>query len=101
MQPDKKIKKYSRKKDFKKEDFDKIKEEINSILAIVARVKESDIKKDVIIRDRLGIDSLKAMEILAAFEVKFGITIDSADAFEVVTVQDLYELVTGYIKRRI
>lgn len=74
-----------------------IEKEIRSILARVARVKESVIRKNINIRDRLGIDSLNAMEILAAIETKFGITIDEAKAFDVVTVKDLYKLVKGYI----
>ncbi len=74
----------------------RVEEEIRSILAKVARVKKSEIKKDVNIRDRLGIDSLSAMEVLAAVETKFGITIDEAKAFNVVTVKDLYKLIEKY-----
>lgn len=76
-----------------------IEEDIKSILARVTRVKRSDIKEDVNIRDRLGIDSLSAMEILAAIETKFGITIDEAKAFDVVTVKDLYGLIKEYLSK--
>ncbi len=93
----KKSKKNLRTRNFKKRDFDKIKEEINSIIAKVAKVDRSEIKEDINIRDRLGIESLHAIEILAAIETKFGITIDPAKAFEAVTIKDLYELVKSYI----
>ncbi len=76
-----------------------VKEEVRTILARVARVKKSDIRADVNIRDRLGIDSLSAMEVLAAAETKFGITIDEAKAFDVVTVKDLYRLIEEYTTR--
>jgi len=72
---------------------------INKIIAKIARVKESDIKDDIKIRDHLGIDSLNATEILAAIEVKYGITIDEAQAFNIETVRDLYDLVNSHIKK--
>ncbi len=93
----KKSKKNLRTGNFKKKDFDKVKEEINSIIAKVAKVDRSEIREDVNIRDRLAVESLDAMEILAAIETRFNITIDSAKAFDVLNVRDLYELVRTYL----
>lgn len=75
---------------------DTVKEAVRTILAKVARVKKSEVKEGVNIRDNLGIDSLSAMEVLAAVETKFGITIDEAKAFNVITVKDLYKLIEEY-----
>ncbi len=77
-----------------------LEKDIKEILSRVARVDISEIKPDIRIRDHLGIDSLNAMEILAAIEVKYGITIDEAKAFDIETIKDLYELVENYLKER-
>ena len=53
---------------------------------------------DVNLRDQLGIDSLRAMEILVAVEQKYGIKIDEARAFDVMTFRDLTELAKEYVK---
>ena len=77
-----------------------VEEGVRKILAEVARAEVSDIKEDTNIREDLGIDSLNAMEILAALEIKFKITIDEAKAFDIITVNDLFEAVKQYLKKR-
>ena len=75
----------------------KIREEVVRILSHVARIDVSDIKDDSLIREDLGIDSLNAMEIIAAIEIKFKITVDESRAFDIVTVADLIECIKEYI----
>ncbi len=58
--------------------------DIKTIVSKIARVNRSELKDDIKLRDDLGIDSLNAMEILAAIEVKYKITIDEAKAFDVI-----------------
>ena len=70
------------------------------ILADVARAKASDIKRTTNIREDLGIDSLNAMEILAAIEVKFNIIVDEAKAFDIVTVEDLNKAVFEHFEKK-
>ena len=77
-----------------------LEKEIKEIVSKVARVDESGIKNDTKIRDELGLDSLNAMEILAAIEVRFGITIDEAKVFDVITFKDLSNLVKSYLFNR-
>lgn len=89
----------------KKNNIDVIQEknlekELKKILARVARVKISDIEDNIDIREDLGIDSLNAMEILAAIEIKYNITIDEAKAFDIITFKDLYELVENYLRNK-
>ncbi|MFC1590502.1 acyl carrier protein [Candidatus Omnitrophota bacterium] len=79
---------------------DTIEKEINKILAAIARAKVSSIKKYTDIREDLGIDSLSAMEILAAVETRFKIIVDEAKAFDIVTVSDLYKMVKGHISKK-
>jgi len=58
------------------------------------------VRESASIRDDLGIDSLAAMEILASIEKRLGIVIDEAKAFDVVTVEDLLDLVTQCLKKK-
>lgn len=76
----------------------KIRKDIKKLIARIARVDVKKIKESANIRDELGIDSLSAMEILAAIEKKLGIVIDEAKAFDIVTVKDLIDLVLSYVK---
>lgn len=66
---------------------------IKATISRVARIDESEFNEDTVIREGLGIDSLRAMEILAAIETILKINIDEAKAFDVVTVRDLIALV--------
>ena len=78
----------------------KIRKDIKKLVAEIARMDVRKIKESANIRDDLGVDSLAAMEILASIEKKLGIVIDEAKAFDVVTVQDLIDLVMYYMKKR-
>ena len=73
---------------------------LRKIVASVARAKETDIKDNSNLRDELGLDSLNAIAILAAIEAKYGIRIDEAKAFDVVTVRDLFEMVKISLSRK-
>ena len=77
-----------------------INETVRKILSDVARVDIADVRSSTDLREDLGIDSLNAMEILAAIEIKFKITINEAKAFEIITVDDLIETIKGYLKEK-
>ncbi|MFH1782634.1 MAG: acyl carrier protein [Candidatus Omnitrophota bacterium] len=76
-----------------------VRKDVFNLIAQIARMDPKNIKESDNIRDDLGVDSLAAMEILAAIEKRLGIVIDEAKAFDVVTVKDLIDLVTSYIKK--
>ena len=77
-----------------------IRRDVKALVADIARMDARKIKESANIRDDLGVDSLAAMEILAAIEKKAGIAIDEAKAFNIVTVKDLIDLVMSYVKKR-
>ncbi len=77
-----------------------IRKDIKELVASIARMDTEKVKESARIRDDLGVDSLSAMEILAAIEKKLGIVIDEAKAFDIVTVKDLIDLVMFYVKKR-
>lgn len=78
----------------------KIRKDIEKLIAEIARMDYRKIKESDKIRDDLGVDSLMAMEILAAIEKRLGIVIDEARVFDIVTVKDLINLVMGYLKKK-
>jgi acyl carrier protein len=63
------------------------------IVAEISRIDPEDFDDDVLIREELGIDSLQAMEIVAACEKALGISIDEGQLFCVETVGDFLGLV--------
>lgn len=78
----------------------KIKDDVKKLIAQIARMDAKKVKESASIRDDLGIDSLAAMEILASIEKRLNILIDEAKAFDVVTVNDLLDLVTQCLKKK-
>ena len=78
----------------------KIKNDVKKLVAQIARMDARKVRGSASIRDDLGIDSLAAMEILASIEKRLGIVIDEAKAFDIVTVEDLLDLVTECLKKK-
>lgn len=76
------------------ENFDKIKE----ILVDVLGVKGEDIKPESKFVDDLGADSLDLVELIMAFEDKFGVDISDEDAEKIVTVKDALDYINTYSK---
>ncbi|MFA4992299.1 MAG: acyl carrier protein [Candidatus Omnitrophota bacterium] len=77
-----------------------LREDVKGLIAEIARMDPGRIREGDRIRDDLGVDSLMAMEILAAIEKRLGISIDEARVFDVITVKDLVDLVAGYLKKK-
>ncbi|MFH1853929.1 MAG: acyl carrier protein [Candidatus Omnitrophota bacterium] len=78
-----------------------IREDVKRLVADIARMDVGKIKESANIRDDLGVDSLAAMEILVSIEKRLGIVIDEAEAFDIVTVKDLIDLVTSIYTKKI
>jgi len=78
----------------------KIRNDVKKLVAQIARMDAGKVRENASIRDDLGIDSLAAMEILASIEKRLGIVIDEAKAFDIVTVEDLLDLVTECFKKK-
>ena len=78
----------------------KTRENIKKLIAEIARMDIDKIDEGDSIRDDLGIDSLMAVEMLAAIEKRLGVVIDEAKAFNAVTAKDLIDLVMFYSKKR-
>lgn len=77
------------------ENFEKLKE----ILIDVLGAKEEDIKAESKFVDDLGADSLDLVELIMAFEDKFGIEISDEDAEKIVTVKDTLDYIDAHSKK--
>ncbi len=77
------------------ENFDKLKE----ILVDILGVKAEDIKAESKFIDDLGADSLDLVELIMAFEDKFGIEISDEDAEKIITVKDALDYIEAHSKK--
>jgi len=71
------------------ENFDKLKE----ILVDVLGVEEDNVKPESKFVEDLGADSLDLVELIMAFEDKFGIEISDEEAEKMVTVKDVIDYI--------
>jgi acyl carrier protein len=77
------------------ENFDKLKE----VLIDVLGAKEEDIKTESKFVDDLGADSLDLVELIMAFEDKFGVEISDEDAEKIITVKDALDYIDAHSKK--
>ncbi|MGA1840299.1 MAG: PilZ domain-containing protein [bacterium] len=84
----------------KLEESIKNRKRIKQTLSIITRVDEDYFSEDTLIREELGIDSLMAMETLAAIETIYDIEIDENKAFEIVSVGDMMCLIEEHLERK-
>ncbi len=76
------------------ENFDKLKE----VLVDVLGSKDEDVKAESKFVDDLGADSLDLVELIMAFEDKFGVEISDEDAEKIVTVKDALDYIDSHSK---
>ena len=74
------------------------KSEIRKILATIAEVSEKEIKDDVKFTEDLGIDSMKALEMVACIEKKLKLVIPEDKIPTIRTPKDIYTIVENLKK---
>jgi acyl carrier protein len=77
-----------------------IQEELKNLVSLITRIDVSELSEEVRVREELSIDSLMAMEIVAACEKRFDIQIDEEQLFEIETVGEFYNLVVRLLKEK-
>lgn len=85
----------------KQEHSDRNRQRIRQVLAQIARIDKDSFSETSRIREDLGVDSLMAMETLAALETIYDIEIDVSRVVEVVTVGDIMDLIEWYLEQRV
>jgi acyl carrier protein len=72
--------------------FDTVKKEVKKLVAEIAEVPASKLKDDANFFDDLGIDSMKALEIVASIEKKYKIRIPEDKIPTIRSLQNVYAL---------
>jgi len=78
---------------------DNLIEEVKLIIAEVAECKPKEIGLDTNFYKDLGIDSIKAVEILVAIEKKFSVSIRDEQIGEITTVRQIANLATRLLAK--
>ena len=71
-------------------------EKVKEIVCEIVGVSKEEIDPDASFMDDMGLDSLRAREILAAIENAFGITIDPQRLQEMTTLNNVIKLTREY-----
>ena len=79
-------------------DLETIKGAIKKILSKIVEVDEGKIKEDANLIEDLGADSMMALEVMAALEKKYNITIPEEDLVKMATLKDIVGLVSSLTK---
>ncbi len=74
-------------------------DELKKVLVEVLGAKEEDIKAESKFVDDLGADSLDLVELIMAFEDKFGIEISDEDAEKIISVKDVLDYIEANSKK--
>ncbi|MGO9411226.1 MAG: acyl carrier protein [Spirochaetia bacterium] len=69
-----------------------MKGDIRKLVARLAKIPEIELEDDVLIRDELGIDSMRAIEIFYGCEKTFGMKLDETQFGDVQTVGEFISL---------
>lgn len=73
--------------------MERIRKQVREIIAGISRIDIQELDDDVSVREELGIDSLMAMEIIAAVERKLNIHIDENQYTDIETIGDFIDLI--------
>ena len=74
-------------------------EEIKSVIAKIIEVEPDKIGEETHLVEVLGADSMMALEIMAALEKKYKITIPEEDLPKIANLKQVVELVIGLLKK--
>jgi len=75
-----------------------IEKEIKEIVSAIIQVPEDEIDSNASFFDDYGMDSLRALEILAEIENKYHITIDPEKLMKMTSVTDVVKITREYLE---
>lgn len=74
-----------------------LEKEIIGIVAKIIQIPENEIKIEASFMDDYGMDSLRALEILAEIENKYHITIDPDELTQMTSIEKVAEITQKYL----
>ena len=78
----------------------KLEKEIKEIVSVIIQVPEEEIDITASFADAYGMDSLRALEILAEIENKYKITIDPDNLMEMTNVSAIIKITQEYLDKK-
>ena len=75
-----------------KVNFDKVKEEVKKIVSKITEIPESELKDDADFTKDLGIDSMMALEMVAAIEKKYKVAIPEEEIPNITSLNSIYDI---------
>ena len=82
----------------KKVNFDKIKKDVKRTISEITEVPEDELKEDADFTSELGIDSMMALEMVAAIEKKYKIVIPEEDIPNIRSLKNIYSILEKNLK---
>ena len=77
-----------------------LKKEIKEIVSSIIQIPEEEIDMNASFFDDYGMDSLRALEILAEIENKYNITIDPEKLMDMTSVAEVIKITQKYINEK-
>ena len=77
---------------------DNIEKEVRTIVAEILEIKEENIKADAKFVDELGMDSMMALEILAAMEKKYKIQVPEEKLSQLTNLKEAINITKKYLQ---
>jgi acyl carrier protein len=78
--------------------FDAVKKDVKKLVGEIAEVPAAKLKDNASFYDDLGVDSIKALEIVASIEKKFKVRIPESKIPTIHSLQDVYDILEKLIK---
>ena len=75
-------------------------QDVTKIVSEIIGMKPDDINPDALFIQDMGMDSLRAIEILAVIENQYGITIDPERLKEMTTLNNVVKITQEYIDQK-
>ena len=82
----------------KKIDFDKEKKEIKRMISDITEIPVDELKEEADFIDDLGVDSMMALEIVAAIEKKYKIVVPEEEIPNIRSLKNIYEILKKKMK---
>jgi len=82
----------------KKIDFDKVKRDVKKTISEITEVPEEELEEDADFTSELSIDSMMALEMVAAIEKKYKIVIPEEDIPNIRSLKNIYSILEKNLK---
>jgi acyl carrier protein len=80
--------------------MDTIIEIVNRVLAEEFEIDPGLLKPEALLYEDIGLDSLDAVDLIVMVDKELGVKIKEEDAREIRTLEDVYQVIAGLLKKK-